>query len=310
VGDTQLKGMTTRYAEALRRLGREEDAAKVDRQLNTAMMALAAAPASTAPALTNRAELRIRLGQFKEAAADAARAMELDPTPIWAWYYRGCLLAYLEDEPAYRAHCDAMLKQFEHGGPREGERTAKTCLLLPGTPHLARLDAVLDRALATDTGDLRAWDQLAKAMAEYRDERFDACIRTAGEAAAGLRDDASGKAAAQLFAAMAHHQLGRPDKAEPILNEVARYVEQDVPKFGVNGAGSDYSVENWLIRQVTLREAKRVIRETPPSGAGPNANGTALRERSGQCSDRVEETGRRALTLLLVGQTVITRPCL
>ena len=29
--------------------------------------------------------------------------MELDPTQITPWYYRGCLLAYLRDEPAYRA---------------------------------------------------------------------------------------------------------------------------------------------------------------------------------------------------------------
>src|SRR5262249_17052613 len=103
------------------------------------------------------------------------------------------------------------------------------------------------------------WDQLAKAMAQYRAGKFEACIGTVGEAVAGL-DDASGKAAAQLFAAMAHHQLHRPDRAGQILDEVIRYVDQGVPVFGVNGAGFDYAVENWLILHVTLREAKGLIR--------------------------------------------------
>ena len=271
VGDAQLKELMNRCAEALRRLGREEDAAKVQQQLTSALTALAAAPASTAAALTNRAELRIRLGQFKDAAADAAQAAELDPKGIFPWYYRGCLLAYLQDESAYRAHCEAMLKQFEHGGPREAERTAKTCLLVDRPAHLERLDAVLDRALARDTGDLRAWDQLAKAMAQYRSGKFEACIRTAGEAAVGL-EDAPGKAAAQLFIAMSHQQLKRPDQARLILDEVARYVDKEVPKFGVNGAGSDYSVENWLILHVTLRDAKNLICPTPSTSAELNAS--------------------------------------
>ena len=80
-------------------------------------------------------------------------------------------------------------------------------------------------------------------MAEYRAGRFDACIRTAGEAAAGLHgQDAAGKSTAELFAAMAHHRLGRHDKAGPMLDEVDRHVGRDVPKFGAEGAGSAYTV--------------------------------------------------------------------
>ena len=151
---------------------------------------------------------------------------------------------------------------------RAGERTAKTCLLLAGTPHLARLNIILDRALAADAGEYRAWDQLAKAMAEYRAGRFDECIRAAGEAAAGLREhDDAGKAAADLFAAMAHQQLGQLDQARSMVNEVARYVEQEVPKFNTEDAGPDYTVENWLVLHVALREAN----------GGPAAGGGAGR---------------------------------
>jgi hypothetical protein len=199
--------------------------------------------------------------------------MELDPTVDLPWYYRGCLLAYLGDEPAYRVHCDAMLKQFERGSPREGERTAKTCLLLAGTPYLARLNAMLDRALVAEAGEKRAWDQLAKAMAEYRAGRFEECIRQAGDAAAGLRRyNHAGKSAAELFAAMAYQRLGRHEKAGPMLDEAARSVGQDLSTlFGTVEAGTstDSGVENWLVFHVTLREAKALIRGAPPGGAAP-----------------------------------------
>jgi tetratricopeptide (TPR) repeat protein len=258
--------LMSRHADVLRQLGRNHRAEEVEGELHSAQAAIAAAPASTPDALTRRAEMRIRLGLFKDALADSSRAMELDPPSIMPWYYRGCLLAYLEDEPTYRAHCDAMLKHFERSGPREGERTAKTSLLLPGTPHLARLNEVLDRALAVDSGDLQAWDQLAKAMAEYRAGRFDACIDMAGKAADRLRlHNVDGSAAAELFAAMAHHRLGRHDRAAAILDEVARYVEQKVPKFGADKFGADFTVENWLILHVALREAEALIRAKPPA---------------------------------------------
>jgi serine/threonine protein kinase len=267
LGDVEMRELMAGYAEALRRLGRGGDAAEVERQLFRAMAALAVAPAFTPAALTRRAQVRIGVGQFNEAAADSARAIELDPTRIMTWYLRGCLLAYLGDEPTYRAHCDDMLKQFDHGGPTEIPTemadTAKTSLILAGTPHLPRLNTILDRALAIDTGTERAWDQLAKAMAEYRAGQFDACIHAAGEAAAGLRGhDAAGESTANLFAAMAHHRLGRPDKAGAMLDEVARYAEQE--KFGTEEAGRGYTVD-WLILQVVVREAEALMRGTPPT---------------------------------------------
>jgi hypothetical protein len=261
--------MLGRHAEALRRLGKDERATEVELQLRAAQVALAAAPASTPSALTRRAQMRIRVGQFREAAEDSARAIALDPAPIEPWFFRGCLLAYLRDEPAYRSHCDDMLKRFDRGAPSEVEETAKTSLLLAGTPHLAHLQAVLDRTLAVDTGTDRAWNQLAKAMAEYRAREFDACIRTAGEAAAGLDGhDAAGKATAELFAAMAHHHLDQHDKAGPMVDEVTRLVERESPKGGPERAASTYTVD-WLILHVALREAHALMRAPPPATALP-----------------------------------------
>jgi tetratricopeptide (TPR) repeat protein len=263
LGDLELSQLMVLQVAALRRTGNDEKATEMERRLYTAMTAIATAPASTSVALTKRAEVRIRIGQFKEAAADCGRAMELDPTQMKQWYFRGCLLAYLRDEPAYRAHCEQMLKQFEHRGPSEWDDTAKTSLLLAGTPHLARLNAILDRASATHGGEERAWDQLGRAMAEYRAGQFDACIRTAGEAAAGLHGhNASGESTAQVFAAMAYHQLGRHDRVGPVMDEAARNGEQSVPKVGAEGEGFGYTVD-WLVLQVALREAEVLIRGKP-----------------------------------------------
>jgi len=141
--------------------------------------AVADAPAHTHAALARRAELRVRVGRFKESLDDFAGVMELDPTSHWAGYFRGCALAYVGDEAAYRSHCAAMLEQFGgRGSPdRDAERIAKICLLLPGAPDVERLNAVMDRYLVVDTGVELAWDQLVKSMAEYRAGRFDECIQ-------------------------------------------------------------------------------------------------------------------------------------
>ena len=254
--------------QVLRRLGRESEAERVQQRLRAHWETAASAPAATPTALIRRAMMRIQLRRFKDADADLAHVMELDPKQNWAWFHRGCLLAYLGDEPAYRAHCDAMVKQFDTDDPQHLERTAKTSLLLAGTPHLPRLSAMVDRALAVHAGETRAWDQLAKAMAEYRAGRFQDCVRAASEAAAGLRKaETAGARAAELFATMAHYRLGWHEKAGPMLDEVARYVEQEVQKFGDGGVGpaAEYDMVDWLILHVALREAKALIRGELPA---------------------------------------------
>jgi tetratricopeptide (TPR) repeat protein len=265
MGDVQMQGLMSHYAQALRRLGRGDDAAGIQRQLMASLDAVAAAPASTPTALTRRAEMRGRVGQFKESLADCTRAIELDPTLLAPWFYRGCLLAYFDDEKAYRTHCAAMLARFGDARPpdRGGEQTAKTCLLLPGAPDLARLGAILDGYTKTDTANLMAWDRLAMSMAEYRAGRFEECTRLAGEAAGGLpASEATGKAAAELFAAMAHHRLGGHERARRMLDEVVRWAQQELPKAGADDIGV---VDDWLIVHVALREAEALIRRSPPA---------------------------------------------
>jgi tetratricopeptide (TPR) repeat protein len=272
VGDLQLREIIAQYALVLRRLGDGEKAAALQRQYMSSLQAAASVPAHMPDALIQRSAMHARAGKFKEALADSTRAIELDPTLHWAWYYRGCLLAYQGDEPAYRAHCALMLERFAGSGPpaRDGERTAKTCLLLPEPPDGARITAILDAYLKADVAELLAWDQLAKAMAEYRAGRFEESARWAADAASGLRtQDQTGKAAADLFAAMAHHRLGRHEQARGMLDDVSRWAEQELPKAGVDDIGR-HSIENWLILHVALREAKALVRGEPPDGAGQN----------------------------------------
>jgi hypothetical protein len=82
------------------------------------------------------------------------------------------------------------------------------------------------------------------------------------DAAGALRDHAFGRATSELFAAMAHHRLGRHEQARRGLDDVARWAEQERPEAGVEDIGR-YSVENWLILQVALREAEALIRGKP-----------------------------------------------
>ena len=76
--------------------------------------------------------------------------MAIDPFDNENWFYRGCILAYLDDTEAHRRHCAGMLAQLGDTKVHEvAERIVKTSLLLAGTtPDLKALTELIERALA------------------------------------------------------------------------------------------------------------------------------------------------------------------
>src|SRR5262249_3342453 len=111
--------------------------------------ALAACPGQ-ARLWAARGEARILRGAWRDAAADYARGLELDPSDRGTWYRLASLWAYLGDTEAYRRHRRRMLQRFAETDDRIlAERTAKACLLLPADPwELERACRLAERGIA------------------------------------------------------------------------------------------------------------------------------------------------------------------
>jgi serine/threonine protein kinase/Flp pilus assembly protein TadD len=233
-------------------------AGEADKQITVLRQTAQAQPDRGGP-VEDLAAFEARFGHFAQSADDYAKAIKLDPGRHWNWYYRGCLLAYLNDTSDYRALCDAMLRRFAGAtDPSILERTAKTCLLLPGPPGSHNpLDLAL-RALQQAGGDanLKAWFSLCYGMALYRRGDFQAAtepLRTALTPA-----DATRHPTATLFLAMADHRLGRSHDARQQLAEATRELDQNLPN-AMDGDLDGVGVENWLMCQVVRREAEALI---------------------------------------------------
>jgi serine/threonine protein kinase/tetratricopeptide (TPR) repeat protein len=245
--------------ESQARLALEVD--KVDKRIAVLRQTVQAHPDRAGP-VEDLAAFEARFGHFAESADDYAKAIKLDPGRHWNWYYRGCLLAYLNDVSGYRAVCHGMLERFAGAAdPSILDRTAKTCLLLPGDPSPPGSPNPLDlaaRALrqAGDDANLKAWFSLGYGMALYRRGDFQAA--TEPLQAALTPPDATRHPMATLFLAMADHRLGREHDARQQLAEATRELDQNLPN-ATDGDLDGVGVENWLMCQVARREAEALI---------------------------------------------------
>jgi serine/threonine-protein kinase len=163
-----------------------------------------------------QADLRtalIRQGRLEEVRAAWRKALDAGPPEHDAWFGYAELCLFLGHEDEYRRHRRDLLGRF--GGsktPAVCERTARACLMLPGTPEETRDAAALaDRAVAVGRAGHEsgyAYFVFARGLADYRLGRFDDAIsRMRGEAARVLGP------CPRLVTALALHQKGQKDEA-------------------------------------------------------------------------------------------------
>jgi tetratricopeptide (TPR) repeat protein len=245
------------------------------REMSAASERISRQPAQARPYF-NRAKLRVRAGQFEEAAADYKHGLAIDGADHWPWYYYGCLLAYLGDELAYRQHCAAMLARF--GSSSDGhvlDCTVKTCSLLAGGAggDPERLNQIANQVWALGSKDERnvCWFRLLKGMAEDRAGSPDRAINWLNGSLAP--DLPHRTATAELYLAMAHQRLGKAAEARALLAKAEGRIERLTPKAGVGDLGEG-GIENWLVCQTALREARAIV---TPGRASPTEDSSAPR---------------------------------
>jgi tetratricopeptide (TPR) repeat protein len=216
-------------------------------------------PAS-ANLLTQRVNLMGRRGRWKEAAADAALLVQLQPVDHYHYHRLAGLLVIIHDRPAYERLCQTLITNFVSPmNPYVAERMAQDCLLLPHSGvDLGLVDKLADTAVTVGSGEASLpYFQVCKAMSNYRRGRFSEAIEWGEKAAKSFSAEAQAKAKACAILAMANWQLGQNDQALAMLAQGDTLAPRILPGGEDNDLGEPWVA--WLIARISLDEAAGLI---------------------------------------------------
>jgi tetratricopeptide (TPR) repeat protein len=149
-----------------------------------------------------------------------------------------------------------MLSRYaETTEPKTAERIAKASLLLPlSGPELIAAVKLVNVAIQAKSSSDFPWFQFAKALAEYRQGRFESAV-TWIEPVLQLAGRAPERdAAAWMLLALSRQRLGRTREAQAALTNGTRIIEDRGPKpDGVffPGEWGDWAIANLLQKEAT-----------------------------------------------------------
>ncbi len=206
-----------------------------------------------------------RQGHWKDAAADLAKALALNPGEHLNWYQLAPLLVQLGDTVGYRRHCQAMLDRFSATRDSSiAERSGKASLLFPlGEAELAVAGRLVEMSLSVSRDD--PWKQIAAALKDYRQGRYGRAAEWAQRTLANPGEDFQRDIQAYMVLAMARYRLHQADEARLALAEGEETLETKLPKVGTGDIGRAF--HDWLAAHILLREAKTLIegQTAPPT---------------------------------------------
>lgn len=212
--------------------------------------------------LTARGKQYTRRGEFVDAAADFDKAIQLDPTNHWNYYYRACLAAYLGQRDVYRKTCTAMFQQFSADTNAQiRDRTTKTCSLLENSGVDPKDLLKAAESLPPDGGgspDLHAWFSLCHALALYRNGQYSQCLQTVQGAMSPQR--LPRLPTAQLLEVMARWHTAPTADTYTELRQITDRTDHELPRPTVDDLGQGLNIEDWLICQIVRRQAENLIR--------------------------------------------------
>jgi tetratricopeptide (TPR) repeat protein len=242
-------------------------------QLNRLITAERGKPEEAA-LLLRRGRLRARLGRWELAAKDYTRLLELAPNSHDGWNELATVQLQRGDLDGYRTTCREMLRRFGRTtNPIEAERTAKICLIVPGTSaEQEQLVRLIEQALATAHPQWAdAWFLLSRGIAEHRAGRPRQAIewihkgRQQSEGTPPVYD-----ALGRLFLSLAYHQLNEGEKGRAALGEATKIMDLRLPKPDSGDLGESWI--DWVFCQVVRREAQTLIDSPAPGPKKPDSD--------------------------------------
>jgi WD40 repeat protein/Flp pilus assembly protein TadD len=164
-------------------------------------------------------------GQWQQAAADFARAIDLDQNAPWALNGLAAVRLAVADEAGYRSVCATFLKRFgQTTDPREANTIAWTCVLTPkAVADLTRPVLLAEKAVASNPRDANSLNTLGAAL--YRAGRFEEAVRRLDEAIKARGK--SGSVWDWIFLAMAHQRLEHAAEARRWLDKVVTFLDKN-----------------------------------------------------------------------------------
>jgi tetratricopeptide (TPR) repeat protein len=253
-------------SDLLKSTGRAEEAAQVFRLALRALDEAVQLDPSDVQLREMRGWLHARRAHWQQAAADFAKATELDPDNHFNCFFLAHLHLESGDTEGYRQVCSQMLQRFGRTEDSEvARRTSRVCLLVPGAVADYNLPLKLAEQAVTRGSEYPRVSEFVKGMADYRTGQYDSAIKCFSDSIVDEipreRDPALGylfdRINAELFSAMAHHRLGQTAKAEQLLAKARQVMEAEFPK--VEGGDIGPKWRGWVGCRIALREAEALI---------------------------------------------------
>jgi eukaryotic-like serine/threonine-protein kinase len=228
--------------------------------------------------IKQRGETLISEGNWKQAAAELWRALDLlsPGTEEWhgAAYRLAFVLAYAGETEKYQAVCRRTVRDFQQTTSVQiAEQTSNMCLFTASAQDpevreqagrladfaIAHIDGAMARNEAP--GWLLGFVQRAKGLAEYRRGNYAVALDWFGKSVPGMSKRGqvhwvvSSQATSLLFSAMAAHQLRKTEDARQWLAEAHRLIGT-LPKT-INDT-------DWLMMDFVRREAGALLAGNKP----------------------------------------------
>jgi serine/threonine-protein kinase len=196
-------------------------------------------------------------GELESSRAAWEKLLERDPPDHKSWYGYAELCLFLGREEDYGRARRVLLTRFgATTNPFEAERTARACLLLPGTDdELRQAVALAERANAKREADkwARPYFEFVHGLAEYRQGQFDRAIAT-------MQGDASGVLgpAPRLVLALSVHQSGQATEARKTLAAAILAHDWRATQVRARDRNGLPDQDRWIYH-ILRREAEAVI---------------------------------------------------
>jgi tetratricopeptide (TPR) repeat protein len=270
-GDEDQEALADRE-KLVRDLINEKKFSEAEGLLNQALTPVFIRQPASANLLVQRVNLNARHGRWREAATDAALALENQPTDHYRYHTLAGLLAITRDRPAYEELCKRLVSKFPNPtNPFIAERIAQDCLLMPNPGvDLQLIDNLADAAITLGSSDASLpYFQACKAMSNYRLGRFHEAVDWAEKAVNGPSAEAQARAKAFAILGMANWQMGEKNAAREALAKGNACAPELLPQKDSADLGESWVA--WLIARISLDEATRLIQ-----------NGSSIDQNSGQ----------------------------
>ena len=221
--------------------------------------------------LALEAGVEARRGRWEEAATDAARSLEYQPSSSFRYSMVAALYLKTGNRSAYEQFCKKLFLQYrDTGNIFFADQVAKACLFLPASEvdlnvvgHLADTAVTLG---AKDEGAMPFFS-VCKGLAEYRLGHFANAAEWAQKALSSSRKDAYPHAYGVL--ALADWRLGKKEEARAMLAAGQKAAPRTMPPAVIEDPGTAWLV--WLFARIQLDEAEAVINPALRTTNEPNS---------------------------------------